>query len=115
MNDDLIAHSETRLAAILGRIEAQQAEYGIPNAIPVTAYENPDTFNFLLPNAGWNFFEWQQCNEYVIAGLRKRGYNAVPVELKLTEYWDWIEQENMDNTPQARAMFASMKMAEQQQ
>jgi hypothetical protein len=94
-------------AAIRARaIEAvARAQQPLPDFIPLSDYPDETTFNFLVPNAGWQFPEYRVVNNAVARLLRKRGWNVILVPIRLQEYFDWLAEFKRENTPNARAQF----------
>ena len=83
-----------------------------PDVITLTDYENEACFNFLLPDSGWTFSEWQAVNEKVARQLRQDHKLKVwRVPVKLHEYFDFLARYDLKNTPKNRAQFITWRTA----
>ena len=83
-----------------------------PDVITLTDYENEACFNFLLPDSGWTFSEWQAVNQKVASELRKDHKLKVSlVPVKLIEFFDFLARYGLKNTPENRDQFITWRTA----
>ena len=77
------------------------------DAIPVAVYDK-ESFKALRNPDGMSFREHLEIADEVIEVLSANGFHAVPVEIKVSEYREWLGEDL--NTPQNRAAFVSLKL-----
>jgi hypothetical protein len=107
VDTELIARQ--RVGMMLDKISESDQR---PDVITLTDYENEACFNFLLPDAGWTFSEWQAVNEKVARQLQKDHKLKVSrVPVKLHEYFDFLARYHLTNTPGNRAQFVAWRTA----
>lgn len=94
---------------MLNSIREQSAKHGRPDVIPLSDYADEETFNFLLPKAGWTFDQWHAVNQHCADILRSHGYNVMLVKLELDAYYDFLTEHRLNNSPEARAQFVAWK------
>ncbi|MBI4661506.1 MAG: hypothetical protein HY735_22010 [Verrucomicrobia bacterium] len=94
-----------RLEMILERIQ----RFGRPGLIPLTDYADEQTYDFLLVNPGWTFAQWRAVNWEVARQLRERGYRVQLVRVEMAEFFDWLAEFKLPNTPANRAQFVAWK------
>lgn len=103
------AEAAKRVQVMIKNVLSQENKFGRPDIIPLSDYADEQTFNFLLPKAGWTFEQWRAVNHEVARMLEARGYRVAFGRIELNEYFDFLAQRKLDNTPQTRALFAGLK------
>ena len=101
---------EARARVRLMRAKIQELDRR-PDLIPLTDYADAETFNFLLPRAGWTFEEWRAVNVEVGRQLSAEGFKVQFAKVTLNEFFDFLTRYHLDNTPENRAQFAAWVIA----
>ena len=77
------------------------------DTIPVAVYDEESFISLRNPD-GMNFSEHRKTVTEVIDALSAYGFHAVPVEIKVSEYREWLGEDL--NTTQNRAAFVAQKL-----
>lgn len=77
------------------------------DVIPIAVYDK-ESFKALRNPDGMSFLEHREAVTTVVDVLTSHGFNAVPVEIKISEYLEWLGEDL--NSSQNRAAFVALKL-----
>ena len=77
------------------------------DSIPVAVYDEESFISLRNPD-GMTLEKHREIAEEVISALKAQGFNAFPVEIKGSEYLEWLGEDL--NTSQKRAAFVAQKL-----
>lgn len=95
-----------RVAAMLERIAAFPSENR--PVIRLTDYEDEESYAFLCGMAGpWTLDYFKMVNSAAARELRGLGFKVETVPVRMSDYFDWLAKERLENNTANRAAFVA--------
>jgi hypothetical protein len=76
--------------------------------IVLTDYDGGLCYRALKPESPWSLEHHRNVNQAVARALRARGAKVRYEKISLMEFTPWLENNNLENTSENRAAFASL-------